>query len=396
MERNMQGTANGSCRHRLRVAHITLGLDVGGQERLLVEFARHADRSRFDLHFISLTTRGRLAGDIEACGWPVTALEEPAGLRPRMILRLAHLFRRHRFDVVHTHDDKPLLYASAAARLARVTHVLHTKHHGKVFPMRLRQTTVLNLAARLTDTFVCVSEDSARGTIQQGVASNKVRTIWNGIDTTRFAYSGPCPDGPAVTVARLSPEKDIGNLLQAIALLCRECPGFRLDIAGDGPCAQALRQMAADLVLSKCVKFLGEIRDIPALLGRASLFVLPSISEGISLTLLEAMARGLPVIATRVGGNPEVVAEGETGILVPARDAAAMAAAILQIHRDPEHGRRLGVAGRGRVERHFEIRGMVARYEALYREHWDLRLTAVRRTAVLRTAAKRQEVDIPG
>src|SRR5580704_5346947 len=100
----------GSCR-RLRVAHVSLGLDVGGQERLLVEFARHADRTRFDLMFISMTGRGKLAPAIEAMGWPVVALDGQPGLRPRMVLRLARLMQRERCDLVHTHDDKPLLYS---------------------------------------------------------------------------------------------------------------------------------------------------------------------------------------------------------------------------------------------------------------------------------------------
>jgi glycosyltransferase involved in cell wall biosynthesis len=349
------------------VAHVTLGLDVGGQERLLVEFARHTDRGRFALHFVSLTTRGRLAGDIEACGWPVTTLEEPGGLRPGMVLRLARLFRGQRFDVVHTHDDKPLLYGSAAVSLARVPRLLHTRHHGKIREVRVRQAAAIKLAARLTDDFVCVSEDSARATVAQGVPVRRVRTIWNGIDTTRFAYTGPCAAGPAVTVARLSPEKDVGNLLRATARLLPECPDFHLEIAGDGSCMAGLRRLADELGLGERVTFLGEVRDIPTLLARASLFVLPSLAEGISLTLLEAMARGLPVVATRVGGNPEVVADGQTGILVPARNPPALAAALAKIWRDPEAGQRLGAAGRSRVEKHFDIRGMVGRYEQLYR-----------------------------
>src|SRR5262249_35825678 len=115
-------------------------------------------------------------------------------------------------------------------------------------------------------------------------------------------------------------------------------------------------------------RFLGEVRDVPGLLARASLFVLPSYTEGISLTLLEAMARGLPVVATRVGGNPEVVEGGETGLLVPARDAEALAAAVLDLQRGPERGGRMGAAGRRRVEEHFDVRRMVANYEALSRE----------------------------
>jgi glycosyltransferase involved in cell wall biosynthesis len=345
---------------------VTLGLAVGGQEKLLVEFARHADRTRFDLHVISLTTRGRLAGEIETCGWRVTCLEEPPGVRPGMILRLARLFRKHRFGVVHTHDDKPLLYAAAAARLAGVPRVYHTQHHGTTRPLRLRQAAALKVAAGVTAAFICVSEDSARGVIQQGVPARKVATIWNGIDTARFTYIGPCSGGPAVAVARLSPEKDIGTLLQALALVRRQHPSFSLALAGDGPCMPALRQLATDLGLAETVAFLGEVRDIPALVACASLFVLPSVTEGISLTLLEAMARGLPVVATKVGGNPEVVVEGETGVLVPARDPAALAAALLRLAGDREAGQRMGLAGRRRVERHFDVHRMVARYEALY------------------------------
>jgi glycosyltransferase involved in cell wall biosynthesis len=268
-------------------------------------------------------------------------------------------------DVGHTHDDRPLIYGTFAARLARVPFNIHTRH-GQSPGNSRRRTTLLNLAARLTDRFVCVSEDSARLAVEQGVSVGKVSALWNGIDVNRFNYAGPRPEGPVVTVARLSPEKDIETLLRAAAVAVRIEPRFRLEVAGDGICLPALRQLADELNLCEHVRFLGSVRDVPALLARASLFVLPSVTEGISLTLLEAMARGLPVVCTRVGGNPEVVAEGETGLLVPARNPQALAEAILQVRRDGETGRRMGLAGRQRVEEHFDIRRMVASYEALY------------------------------
>lgn len=192
-------------------------------------------------------------------------------------------------------------------------------------------------------------------------------TIWNGIDTSRFAYTGPDPAGPAVVVARLAPEKDVETLLRATALAVRRYPDFRLEVAGDGPCRAALERFTAELGLVGWVRFLGPVRDVPALLARARLFVLPSLTEGVSLTLLEAMARGLPVAATRVGGNVEVVADGETGLLVPAGDPPALPAALLRLWGDPEEGARLGRAARRRVEDHFDVRAMVAAYEAPYR-----------------------------
>src|SRR5262249_39705450 len=141
---------------------------------------------------------------------------------------------------------------------------------------------------------------------------------------------------------------------------------FRLHIAGDGPCRAELERQAARLGLGEAVRFLGAVRDVPALLGGARLFVLPSLSEGVSLTLLEAVARGLPGVAAAVGGNPEVVADGETGLLVPPRDPPALARAVLDLWTRPESCARLGRAGRRRAEALFDVRRMVARYEALY------------------------------
>jgi glycosyltransferase involved in cell wall biosynthesis len=279
---------------------------------------------------------------------------------------LRHLFRRERFDVIHTHDDKPLLYAGPAGWLAGVPRRVHTHHHGFIPQMGRRQRRLVAWASRVVDPFVCVSHDAARYAVQQGISASKVHVLWNGIDLARFAYHGPRPEGPAVTVARLSPEKDIRNLLRAIPSIIEVMPGFRLEIAGDGPCRAELMDLARELHLGEHVRFLGEVGDVSALLGRASLFVLPSQSEGISLTILEAMARGLPVVATKVGGTPEVVEDGNTGLLVAARDPAALARGILQIVGNPQEAQRLGLAARQRAEMHFDVRKMVAQYEALY------------------------------
>lgn len=351
---------------RLRVVHVTLGLEVGGQEKLLVEFARHADRARFDLHVIAMSGRGKLAEAIEACGWPVIALDEPPGLRPRLVWRLANHFRRLRCDVVHTHDDKPLMYSVPAARLVGVRRVIHTQHHGKLDILSRRQERIVAWTARGVDRFVCVSHDGARQMIAQGVPSRRVRVLWNGIDLARFRMHGPTCGGPIVTVARLSPEKDIANLLRAMALVARTDASVRLEIAGDGPSREDLLSRVGELGLGSRVKFLGETGDVPALLARASLFVLPSQTEGISLTLLEAMGSGLPVIATRVGGNPEVVEHGVTGLLAPSRDPEALADAVLQLRREPERAAAMGAAGRARAEAFFDVGHMVARYEKLY------------------------------
>jgi glycosyltransferase involved in cell wall biosynthesis len=165
----------------------------------------------------------------------------------------------------------------------------------------------------------------------------------------------------------MSRDKGVEGLLHATARAVRECPSLRVEIAGDGPCLPDLRRVTEALRLTSQVRFLGQVRDVAGLLARSSLFVLPSLSEGISLTLLEAMARGLPVVATRAGGNSEVVADGSTGLLVPARDATALSAAMLRLHRDEQMARAMGQAGRRRAAECFDVRRMVAAYESLYR-----------------------------
>jgi glycosyltransferase involved in cell wall biosynthesis len=352
---------------KIRVAHVAGQLAVGGMEKLLVEFARHADRSRFELSFISLGDRGRVAEEIEALGWHVETMGEPRGFRPSMIFRLAALFRRWQVNVVHTHNGRPLMYGGPAARLAGLPGALHTRH-GQQHGAGRRELARFRLATRLVGRVVCVSMDSMRLAAASGVAAEKLRTVANGIDLSRFGYTGPQPHGPAVMIGRLSPEKDPYNLIRAAALVIMEEPKFCLQVAGDGACRAPLATLARELGIADSVEFLGEIRDVPALLARASMFVLPSLTEGISLTLLEAMARGLPVVATSVGGTPEVVEDGSSGLLVAAQSPAELAQAMLRVYRHPHRARLMGLAAHHRVTAHFDVRRMVAEYEELYQE----------------------------
>jgi glycosyltransferase involved in cell wall biosynthesis len=350
---------------RIRVVHVSLQLDVGGMEKLLVEFARHADRRRFELRFVSMTTRGQVAEEIAELGWPVVAMDEPPGFRPGLSLRLAGLLRGWRTDVIHMHNGKPLVYGAPAAHLARVRRIIYTRH-GQRHNATVRQNLLFRMATRLVDRVVCVSKDSAARSVSDGLHPSRISTIWNGIDVSRFAYAGPADRAPVVMVGRLSPEKDVETLLRAVAIARSQDARFRLQVAGNGECMAHLKQSAGDLGLAESVTFLGNVENIPSLLGKASMSVLSSVSEGISLTLLEAMARGLPVVATSVGGNPEIIVDGETGLLVPAQDPALLAKAMLSIWRNPETGRKMGIAGRRRVEEHFDVRRMVSEYEKLY------------------------------
>ncbi|MEI8372304.1 MAG: glycosyltransferase [Planctomycetota bacterium] len=355
-------TNNGSL---IRIVHVSLSLEMGGMEKLLVEFASHADQQRFQLHFACMENRGVLADEVEALGWPVTTLGKRPGLRPGLVLRLARIFRRLKPDVVHAHNTVACIYAAPAARLARVPVVLATRHGQGPAPGS-RQAWLFALSTRFVDHVVCVSKDSGDIAVQLGIPPHRVTTIWNGIDTRKFAVSRPNPDGPALVVARLAPEKDLATLLRAVPLIVQRAPHWRLQIIGNGPCRVGLEALTDELGLNQYVQFFGQQSDVPERLRKASMFLLPSLSEGVSLALLEAMASGLPAVATRVSGNVEVVRHEETGLLVAPRDPAAIADAIVRLASDPAIAARMGAAARRRVEDSFDIREMVHEYEQTY------------------------------
>lgn len=360
---------------RLRIAHVVPQLNMGGLERLQVDFARHIDRSQFDLQFVSLSDRGTLAAEIEHEGWPVTAYRMRPGLRPSYILRLANFFRKSNIDVVHTHNTKALFYAAPAAKLAGVHKIIHTRH-GQCF--NSTRWTVLGFrhACRLVDHVVCVSEDISRLSCQSGVPVNKIIMIPNAIDTSRFAFVGPQSRGPITMVGRLSPEKNVQLLLKAFAIALREEPQLNLEIVGDGPCRSELDALSRQLGIAQRVLFAGETRVVAPFLRRASMFVLPSLTEGISLTLLEAMAVGLPTIATNVGGSAEVVVDQSTGVLVSSDNSQELAEAILRMWHCPQIAQRMGECGRARIEEYFDLHRMLRRYEDLYRVSQSTELAA--------------------
>ncbi len=334
-------------------------------EKLLVEFAKHADRDRFDLQFVCLGPHGPVADEIAEFGWQVTSLGFAPGLRAGILYQLVREFARIRTDVVHTHNNNPLIYAGPAARLVGVPGVIQTRH-GQSTGTSPKHRFAFRLATMCAQRVVCVSQDSRRLSAREGVADRRLTVIRNGIDTQRFTYLGPAPGGPVVMVGRLVPLKGVDTLLRAVALVVHQRADFRLEVAGDGEARPGLEALARELGLDNHVRFLGNVRDVPGLLARSACLVLPSLSEGISLTLLEAMARGLPVVATDVGGNPEVVEDGVTGRLVPPANPEQLAAALLELATVSEKTQAMGQAGRARVERVFDVRRMVAEYEALY------------------------------
>lgn len=352
----------------IHVCHVSMTLRTGGLERLLVEFGRLANRERYLLEFVSLTDVGPPADDLRALGVHVRSLGFPSISKWDVYRSLKKLFRERSVDIVHTHNTYPHFYGTLAAVSAHVPVIINTQH-GRGCGNGWKDHLQFAIANHFTDRIVGVSEDATSLCRQQNNSSaSRMMCIWNGIDVGRFKFAGPSSSCTAISVGRLSSEKDFATLLKAVAIVKPRVPEFRLQMVGDGAERSALEALSRELNLGDVVTFLGERRDVPALLAQSGFYVASSRTEGISLTILEAMSVGLPVVTTAVGGSPEIVEQEVTGHLAPAQDPAALADAIIRMCSQKQEWRTIGAAGRSRVERHFDVRTMMNGYERLYEE----------------------------
>lgn len=353
----------------LRVVHVVISLDVGGLENVVFDLARRSDRHRVLSQVVCIERIGALGPKFAAAGIPVESLgtTNPVFAGRRLASRLRELDPH----IVHTHNLKAQI-VSVLARIRRPSGTLiHTKH-GRNEGEGWRARVYGCLASRMCDAIVAVSEDEAEmARRQEGVPSQKLKVFHNGIDLRAYAPGARQSPGHApvaVCVARLSPLKDHATLLHAVSQVVRVLPGLRLQIVGEGPMRQSIEALRDDLGLRESVSLLGERHDVARLLGGADVFVLPSWREGLSIAILEAMAAGLPVVATWVGGNPELVEHGRTGFLVPPRSPGPLAEALVAVLSEPGRCLQMGREARAHVEAHFDLIRTVERYERLYYE----------------------------
>lgn len=360
----------------LRVLHIVLSLAPGGTERLVIELIR---RTRPLCHSIvcCLDDEGAWAPTLSRDGTAVIALHRRPGFRPGLGGRIARISREHRADVLHCHHYSSFVYGAASSLLTH-TPIVFTEH-GRLAGQRpsWKRRLVNPALGRQAAAIFAVSDAVRDFMLTEGLPPARVRVLLNGIDpgdepspdARRAARrSLDLPDDSFVigTAARLDPVKDIATLLDAFAHVKREREDARLVVIGDGPERAALEERSARLGISAHALFTGYRDDARCLLPALDAFANSSTSEGISLTILEAMAACLPVAATAVGGTPDVVVDGQTGILVPAGDAVRLAQALSTLAGSRGHAAELGKRGRRRVLERFTIDRMVAAYLGQY------------------------------
>ena len=334
---------------------------------------------------ICLERPGTLAPQVEALGVPILCAAKTPGLRLETIERVRELLRQLKPNVVHTHQIGALIYAGPAARRENVPVVVHTEHINNVakqrsLSKRARIRLLWGLAGSYADRFFCVSDDIADAVkAYRTVPGRKVVVVPNGIDTAAFAATGDCeslrrdlgiPNGVSVigTVGRLNEVKSQDLLIRSFAQISNQVPKPHLLLVGDGPERQRLQRLAEELGIADRVHFAGYQPRPEQFLHVMDIFALTSRLEGMPLAILEAWAAGRPVVASRVGGVPAIVSDGETGILFKPRDEDALTQAMSRLLERPDDARMLGEAGRDFVKSRFDLRVMAESYQRHYRE----------------------------
>jgi len=383
-------------------------LAIGGTERQLVNLVQNIDPARFHVHLGTLARSGALfdeidQGQVPTAEYRVRRLYGPATMRQQR--RIATYLEREGIQLIHAHGFYANVFALPPAGFARVpVRIASIRDDGSVWTRA--QRAVERVACRLADCTVVNADVIRARLVAEGWASERVAVIPNGVDLARFVPRRPAdalcaelgfPAGAPIVgvLARLAPCKGIEVFLDAARIAMHRVPDARFLIVGDtaslsgdgirsgGGYRQALEARARRLGLGERVVFAGFRTDVPAILSQLTLSVLPSLTgEGLPNSVLESMAAGLPVVATDTGGTGEAIVDGETGLLVPAGDAGALAHAIEDVLTNAGLAARFGAAGRRRVEQHFSLERMTREMQALY-----TRLLHARGSAPARTRA---------
>lgn len=364
----------------MKISHVVENLNRGGLERVVIDLARAQADAGHDCQIICLYDAGMLAGELASSRVKVIACDKREGADLRAILRLRRALSAQGTEVLHSHNGIPHYYAMAAALGLGLTRVVNTRHGmGDINPSSRREW-LFRQSMRLTDVSVAVSEAAAAKLADTGtVAKDKLRVVPNGIHTGPFTERnndarralasslGVSPDTRLVGfVGRLNWAKDLETMVAAFAQLHARHDDVALVLVGDGGERGILEAAIARAGVGDRVFLLGDRSDVPQLLPAFSVFAMSSISEGYSIALLEACASALPIVATQVGGNAEIVSDGVNGRIVPARDPDALASALDEVLSDAARAEDMGRAGRNWLLSNATFEVMATRYLDVY------------------------------
>ena len=336
----------------------------------MVELMRRLDRRAFEVHVACVHRGGplearALEGAASIASFPISSFARPSAVQ--QMVAFARWCRRIDAQIVHTCELYANVLGLPAAALARVPVRIGNRRELRTPDKRRAHIAAQRLAYRAAHLVVANSSAAARQLHAEGVAPGKIRVIANGVDCDRYsAVPRNRPIRRIVTVANLREEKGHDTLILAASMLAERHPGIEITFIGDGPLRAALVRQVNLRGLRNRVHFAGERNDVPAQLAAADLFVLPSRTEASPNALIEAMASGLPIVASRVGGIPELIESGRNGVLVTPDDPRAFAAAIGNVIEHPSFAAALGRNAREAAERRFAFSAMIGAFEQLY------------------------------
>jgi glycosyltransferase involved in cell wall biosynthesis len=372
-------------RPRVLTLSLSAGSGYGGAEKLAYEFALRLDPARFISYLCTIRATeasrrqadDRDARELADAGVRVLTLNQPGPLllTPRAWTRLYALLVKESIDVVHAHMPRASVPGALLARLARVPVVVSHEHGSALEGKRVRPFLDREVVARLSTVIVAVSEWDRRNLVaRERIDPNLIRVLANGIAPAdapskhTLALARTAGTHLIGAVGRLYPEKGYEYLIEAVALLRDSGHAVRCVILGEGPQEAELRELIGRLGLDQHVQLLGRRDDVEQIVGELDVAVLCSVREGSPLAMLEYMAAGAPIVATAVGGIPELIEDGTDGLLVSSADAQALCAGIAKLLDDRVLAARLGAAARARRAAEFDLAGLMRRIEALYDE----------------------------
>lgn len=364
----------------MNITHVVENLNRGGLERMVLDLARLQQQQGHQCQVLCIYEAGALAHELDAAGIPVVACNKGRGLDLRALARARWAIDRHDTDVLHTHNAMAHYQAVLASCGLDVLRILNTRHGMGAGQRTGRKEWLYRRALARTDLVVTVCEAARRHGMSRGVLpQGMTRVVPNGIAVERFTPASRAMrrqllqmlalDEQAFligNVGRLNWTKDQAGLIRAFRQVHRHCPQAVLLLIDDGELRAELERCAGQEGVREAVRFLGDRNDVRELLQGLDVFVLSSVSEGYSMALLEACAAALPIVATDVGGNGEIVHSGRTGQLVPPGDPDALAEAMLLLWHEPQRASAYASAARAWVEKHGSLEAMADRYERLY------------------------------
>lgn len=342
---------------------------------LVSRIASSLDRNRF-ASIVGLFAHGWLKERCESFGLPTVVIPMEGQWDLRWVLRCCRVVRQENVSLIHAHEFRANVFGALVAKLCGIP-LVGTVHGKNYYPDHVKRRVAYRWASRTTH-MVAVSHDLQRFLEERiGISHDRITVIHNGVDMVQERSSdqirqlrsefGIGKDTFLLgIVGSLYPVKGHAYLFKALGSVLAHYPETRLFVIGQGELEQALKQQVANLGIEKAVSFLGLRNDVPRLLPAFDLFVLPSLSEGLSVALLEAMAAGVPVLASKVGGSPEIVIDGETGYLVPPERPEELSDRILKLVGNRDLARSFGERGRERVAQEFTTARMLEHYQHLY------------------------------